>query len=126
MNDKFKNLINLELMKMHLNRYWLLTQLFGFKTAIVLYKFFSSGWFTLGTNIALMAMASYLTLRNVPVYDLPIEVPEEAKLMCSNSVHIKSFTSIRGDIGKGQNGYLIYATCANGDRITRAIKIERS
>ena len=63
-------------------------------------------------------MAFFLSIR-MPAYEVPIEVPEEAKLMCSNAVGLSHFTALRTG-----SAYRVTAHCINSDVVYRVVKLE--
>lgn len=81
---------------------------------------FRSTQFRVVLTLALTASAVYATAVKFPAVNLPVEVSEEAKIMCSNSVILQDFSAV-----KLPEGYYIKANCANGDVVHREIVFKK-
>ena len=94
---------------------------YGFYLGVaLLLNFFGSFYVRVLLVFGLCLLIAATALRASPAFELPVEVPEEAKLMCANSVGLKTVTAVAYD-----TSYLVKAACINGDVIYREIRVEK-
>lgn len=81
-------------------------------------------WLALACILASVGLGKF-ALATVAL-DAPIEVSEEAKHMCSNSVGLSTFSSTKAEwfASNALNEYKVFATCINGDYVVRTVKLE--